>query len=98
MGNTYASLVAHIIFCTKERAPLITAESRERLYEYMGGIIRRERGSLLEIGGMPDHVHLLLRYKASVSLSVLVRFSSIRISSRWLVSSRIRSSNSTARP
>jgi hypothetical protein len=27
----------------------------------MGGIIRGEGGSLVEIGGVPDHVHLLAR-------------------------------------
>jgi len=73
MGNTYSSLLVHLVFSTKDRAPLVTADNRERLYEYMGGIIRHERGSLLEIGGMPDHVHLLVRHKTSLSVADLLR-------------------------
>tara|TARA_R110002096_G_scaffold11515_2_gene42330 strand:- start:122 stop:511 length:390 start_codon:yes stop_codon:yes gene_type:complete len=46
---------------------MITGEIESRLYEYMGGIIRRLEGSLLEIGGMPDHVHLLIRESKMVA-------------------------------
>lgn len=73
MANSYVSLVAHIVFSTEGRIPLITADHRESLYEYIGGIVRKERGSLLEIGGMPDHVHLLVRLRASLSLSEMVK-------------------------
>jgi putative transposase len=55
MAHSYVSLVVHIVFSTKDRIPFISADYRERLYDYMGGIIRAERGILLEIGGMPDH-------------------------------------------
>jgi putative transposase len=73
MANSYVSLVVHIVFSTEGRVPLIIADHRESLYEYMGGIVRKERGSLLEIGGMPDHVHLLVRLRASLSLSDMVK-------------------------
>lgn len=48
---------------------MINSEVQPRLYAYMGGIIRNQGGHLLEIGGMPDHVHLL------VQLSTLDKFS-----------------------
>ena len=73
MANSYVCLVIHIVFSTEGRVPLIIANHRESLYEYMGGIVRKERGSLLEIGGMPDHVHLLVRLRASLSLSEMVK-------------------------
>jgi REP element-mobilizing transposase RayT len=74
MGDSFTNLVFHVVFSTKERIPLIKGDYRERLYEYIGGIIRGQRGTLLEIGGMPDHVHLLARFRASASVSTMVRF------------------------
>jgi REP element-mobilizing transposase RayT len=37
---------------------------REPVYEYLGGILRGQRGVLVEIGGMPDHIHLLVKLRA----------------------------------
>ena len=73
MGDTFTKLVYHIIFSTKCREPLIVSGVRERLYQYIGGIIRGEGGSLLEIGGMPDHVHLLARLKPVEAVAVVIR-------------------------
>ena len=83
MARTYTKLNYHIVFSTKERVPLITAEIRDRLYPYLGGVIRGEKGSLLEIGGVADHVHILARFGAAVAVSEMVK----RIkgnSSHWL--------------
>lgn len=73
MANTFTNLLVHLIFSTKHRAPLITSDLRERLFEYIGGIIRKEGGTLLEIGGVPDHIHLLARFKADRSVAAMTR-------------------------
>jgi len=78
MAHSYVMLVLHIVFSTKGRVPFIGAEHRDRLYAYMGGIVRNERGLLLEVGGMPDHVHLLARFRASVSLSEMLKLINIQ--------------------
>jgi len=83
MAHSYVMLVLHIVFSTKGRVPFIGAEYRDRLYDYMGGIIRKERGTLIEVGGMPDHVHLLARFRASVSLSEMLKMIKGR-SSHWM--------------
>jgi putative transposase len=59
MASTLTNLLYHIVFSTKNREPIITAPIRPNLYKYMGGIIRSEGGTLLEIGGIADHVHLV---------------------------------------
>lgn len=83
MADTFTNLIYHIIFSTKNRDPLIEEPIRERLYEYIGGIIRSERGTLLEVGGMPDHIHLLTRFRPTPSLPDMVK--SIKSSSsKWL--------------
>lgn len=82
MGDSFTNLLFHVVFSTKDRIPLIQEDFREPLYEYIGGIIRGQRGTLLEIGGMPDHVHLLARFKASASVPTMVRFIKAN-SARW---------------
>ncbi len=73
MAGTYTNLLYHLVFSTKGRYPLITKELQSNLHAYLGGIIRGEGGVLLEIGGMPDHVHLLAKFKPTVSISDMLR-------------------------
>jgi REP element-mobilizing transposase RayT len=73
MPGTFTRLLYHIVFSTKRRANLIAADLQPRLYEYLGGIIRDERGVMHEIGGVADHVHLLIQWRADEALSTLLR-------------------------
>lgn len=73
MPGTYSQILLHIVFSTKKRQPWITTDVAERLYAYMGGIVRSEKGILLAIGGTEDHVHLLLRWRTDESLATLMR-------------------------
>ncbi len=57
---SYVSSYFHCVFSTKDRRPLITPRLRERLWPYLGGIARENNMTAVEIGGVPDHVHLLL--------------------------------------
>ena len=59
MPSSYTCLRYHLIWSTKHRQPLISEDIRDRLFQYIGGIIRDDGGKLLAAGGMPDHVHLL---------------------------------------
>lgn len=69
MPRTYTNLLFHIVFSTKNRFPFINAESKERLYEYIGGTIRGLRGICLEIGGVEDHIHMIVRLKPNLDVS-----------------------------
>jgi REP-associated tyrosine transposase len=83
MSDTFTNLLFHIVFTTKDRQPMITEAVRERLYAYIGGIIRGEGGTLLEIGGMPDHVHLLVRFRSDTAVADMVRRIKAN-SSKWM--------------
>ena len=83
MSANYTNLLYHLVFSTKGRIPLITDEIREPLYQYIGGIVRSEGGALLEIGGIEDHIHLLVRLKPTLALSDAVRLIKSN-SSKWL--------------
>lgn len=73
MPGTYSQIVLHVVFSTKQRRTYITPEIQARLYDYVGGIIRTEKGTLYAIGGMPDHVHILLRWRTDGPVSDLMR-------------------------
>lgn len=53
------------------------------MYPYIGGIVRAEKGVLYEIGGVEDHVHLYLRWRADGAVSDLMRTVKSR-SSKWV--------------
>ena len=60
MPSTHVSLHYHIVFSTKHRVPIIAKPIRERLNAYLGGIVRNVDAVPEAIGGMADHVHLLV--------------------------------------
>jgi len=73
MAHTFTHLLTHIVFSTKDRAPLLDAELKTRLFPYLGGIIRAHDGKALIINGPTDHVHILASLAAKHSLSDLMR-------------------------
>jgi putative transposase len=73
MAGTFTRLLYHVVFSTKSRVPYIDPKLRTDLYPYIEGIIRRQKGWLLSLDGMPDHVHILLRLKPDVAIANLVR-------------------------
>lgn len=83
MPGTYSQLLYHVVFSTKGREPWVTHEVTERLYPYIGGIIRAEKGTLYDIGGVEDHVHLYLRWRTDGAVSDLMRTVKAR-SSGWI--------------
>ena len=72
MPGTYSQLLLHIITSTKGRPPWISTAVAERLYPYIGGIVRAEKGVLYEIGGVEDHVHMYLRWRPDGRVSDLM--------------------------
>ena len=71
--STFTKLSYHIVFSTKYRSKSIADSFSERLYEYIGGIIRAKNGLLIEIGGVEDHVHLLANLSPTKSISDTIR-------------------------
>ena len=73
MAASLVKVLVHVVFSTKHRSPFIDSALSAELYPYMAGIVRQKGSTLLALGGMPDHVHALLRLKADLRLSDLVR-------------------------
>jgi REP element-mobilizing transposase RayT len=83
MPGTYTQILLHIVYSTKHREPWITSDVAERLYPYIGGIIRAEKGLLYDIGGIADHVHLYVRWRPDATISNLLKTVKSR-SSLWV--------------
>jgi putative transposase len=83
MPQSFACLYHHVIFSTKNREPLLADALRPRLYEYVGGILRAEKSSLVAAGGMPDHVHWLISLHRQTSISDTLRLIKTN-SSKWI--------------
>jgi REP element-mobilizing transposase RayT len=73
MPSTHLSLHFHLVFSTKRRHPWIAESWQDRLYSYLGGIIRGFGGVAESIGGISDHIHILASLNANHSLAELMR-------------------------
>jgi REP element-mobilizing transposase RayT len=83
MPQSYAALYVHIIFSTKSRRRVISPDLTDRLYAFIGGILRKQKAKLVAAGGIPDHVHLLVSLGREASIATTVR--EIKTgSSRWM--------------
>jgi len=73
MGSTYLSLNYHLVFSTKERQAFIRSSWRGALHEYLGGTVRGLRGRARSVGGVEDHVHLLVSLDATHQIGGFLR-------------------------
>jgi putative transposase len=83
MAHSFTSCLFHCVFSTKERTKIITADLRERLWPYMGGIARADDMKALAIGGVSDHAHLLLSLPSSLAIAKAIQLIKGN-SSKWI--------------
>lgn len=81
--SSFTYLNYHLVFSTKHRRPLIDDSWQQRLFDYVGGILRQQGGALLVAGGMPDHVHLLAAISKSIAVADALRDIKAN-SSKWI--------------
>jgi putative transposase len=81
--HSFSTCLVHCVFSTHERRPWLTPAICKRLHPYLGGIARENGIRALAIGGVADHVHLLLSLPATISISKTVQLLKGN-SSKWL--------------
>lgn len=74
MPNTFTQIHIQCIFAVKYRAALISYEWKERLLQYITGIVRNHKHKMISINSMPDHLHMLFGMRPDQSLSDLMKF------------------------
>lgn len=83
MANTYTQIHIQTVFAVQDRQSLIRREWKDELYKYMTGIIRNNGHKVLQINGMPDHMHILFGMRPTQSLSDLMKQVK-QDSSKWI--------------
>ena len=73
MADTCYSINIHYVFSTKDRAPHITGDLRDRLPQFVGGSLRKQGAKPICIGGTSDHVHVLVSLPATMSIGKAVQ-------------------------
>ena len=84
MPQSLAKILVHVVFSTKERRPFLRElPLRERLHQYLGGILTNLDCQPLIVGGVADHVHLLAALSRTLQVADMVKELK-RSSSLWL--------------
>jgi len=73
MANTYSQIYIQVVFAVQGRENLIKCEWRDELHKYITGIVKNHEQKLIIIGGISNHIHILLGIKPNIALSDLVR-------------------------
>ena len=72
MANTYTQLHIQLVFAVKGRASLIQNSWKDELYKYITGIVQKHHHKMLQINGMPDHIHIFIGYNPNQTIPDLV--------------------------
>src|SRR3954470_11830293 len=81
--HSFISSLHHCVFATKRREKMLSAQVRQRLWAYLGGVARENGMKALAIGGVADHVHILLSLPAPVSVAKAMQLLKGN-SSKWI--------------
>ena len=86
MSHSHMHNPVHLVFSTKQRRKPIAKESQPRVWTYLAGICKKQRifvHGVHEIGGVEDHVHMLIEIPPDMSFSDAI--GEIKTgSSRWM--------------
>ena len=73
LENSHSKVLIHLIWSTKGRIPYIKKSIRPSLYTELSRVIKENKGTTHAIGGIEDHVHVLIEMPKDKALSDLVR-------------------------
>jgi putative transposase len=73
MKRNFTQLYVHLVWATWDRLPLITPTIKEQIYNVISYECKQLGCSVVAIGGIEDHVHLLTGFSANVAISELVK-------------------------
>lgn len=83
MANTFTSLHYHLVFSTKNREPWIAKEIEQRIWAYLGGVARENGLKAVIVGGIENHVHLLVAMRPTMTVSKVLQLLK-GASSHWI--------------
>jgi putative transposase len=81
--HSFTSCLVHCVWSTKNRGPSLSLDLRSGLWPYLGGIAKQNQMKMLAIGGVADHVHVLLSLPATLSVAKAMQLLKGN-SSKWI--------------
>lgn len=85
MAQSLSKIYVHLIFHIKTTSPQIRDKEVERIHSYIGMLVNATECSVIQVGGVSDHVHILFVLSKNVCLMHVVEEVK-RNSSRWIKS------------
>jgi REP element-mobilizing transposase RayT len=85
--QTHSALFIHLVWATWDRLPLLTEDIQRQVYRAIGAKCVALHAEMIAIGGVEDHVHLLVRLPATLSVAEFVKHA--KGSSAHLVTHRL---------
>ena len=73
MWNKKLALYLHLIWATWDRSPRISPSIEKKTYRYITSQIHDLGCKILAINGMPDHIHLVIKYPSTLSVAEIVK-------------------------
>ena len=83
MPQSLSRILVHLVFSTKNRAPILNPEIRAELHPYLAVVLRDDGCPSLQVGGVEDHVHLLFGLSRTRTVAQVVEAVKTS-SSKWI--------------
>ena len=83
MAQSLAQVYIHLVFHTKYNSVTIREEDLPALFAYVDGIIVNRKSMVIQIGGVPNHIHILCTLPRTVSMADFVEDIK-KCSSKWI--------------
>jgi putative transposase len=73
MTQSLSFVLIHVVFSTKNRAPVLAESIRPAIHAYLATVARNAECECYCVGGMADHVHLAIRLSRTITIAKLVQ-------------------------
>lgn len=86
MANTFSQIYLQFVFAVQNRQGLIPKDHKEELHKYITALVQNRKAKMLTINCMPDHVHMFVGFKPTVSISDFIK--EIKVESNEFINSK----------
>lgn len=86
MPNTYSQIYLQFVFAVQHRQSVIPKDHKEELHKYITGLVQNRKAKMLAVNCMPDHIHLFVGFKPTISISDFVK--EIKVESNEFINSK----------
>jgi putative transposase len=83
MPQSLSKVIIHITFSTKDREPWLDRDVRPRMHAYVATICRDLNAEALRVGGVADHLHIVITLPRTLSQAAMVETLK-KTSSKWI--------------